>query len=126
MHYFVVAQGLEYLRATARVLTVYFAPSRLELTPFSLLRVCGRKMRYFVVAQGLEYLRADITTPRSHALRTKTAKKDLPFLLLTCDTISQILFIWRSRGLDVITTTPMRPPTSRQLKANLKNHLLFI
>ena len=36
MHYFVVAQGLEYLRATARVLTVYFAPSRLELTPFSL------------------------------------------------------------------------------------------
>ena len=34
--HFVVAQGLEYLGATAPVPTVYFAPSRLELEQISL------------------------------------------------------------------------------------------
>ena len=36
-------------------------------------------------------------------------------------TIFQNLFISRSRGLDVTTITPMRPPKSRELKSVLKN-----
>ncbi len=47
MRYFVVAPVLEYLRPCGRVLTVYFAPSRLELAHFSL-KCHTRKMHYFV------------------------------------------------------------------------------
>ena len=53
------------------------------------------------------------------------ANKNLLAFAGYCDTIFQNLFIWRSRGLVVPSSTTLRPPKSRQLKAVLKNHLFF-
>ena len=76
--------------------TVYFAPSRLELTPFSLPGCvalddgAAEKIRYFVVAQGLEYLHPDITTPRFTLYAQKRQKRFAVFVAIPANNFSHL------------------------------------